>query len=136
MEIVRVQRLAQVGIVAALGAMLLGLVGVVLAWMGAPAVSAAILVAPGALLLVAAAYAVLESVRRPPAEWPSSYRRVATIFTWTAGIAAAAVIIATILALTHGTGASTAQTILIALLGMQGSVGLILLARYLAARAR
>ena len=43
---------------------------------------------------------------------------------------------ARILALTHGTGASTAQTVLIALLGMQGSVGLILLARYLTARAR
>lgn len=125
------QALMRLGSALALGALALGVIGALLAWMstGADAALPLVLLAPGlALLGPAGAFAAL-ALRSRPENWPETYRSCSRIALGAAGVATLAAILAGFALGLRA--ASVAQAILVVLLGLEGPLALWLSARRL-----
>ena len=118
-----IQALMRMGFALALGTLMLGTIGVLLAWLG-PAGSASLpllLLAPGIAMLIVAAVFTAYSLRENPEDWRDSYRSCARI-------ASAVAIIAGVL--TIGVAVALAvsgplfQVILVALIALEGPAAL------------
>ncbi len=127
---IRVQRLAQTGIVLAFGAILLGLVGLMMSWMGSEATTRLplMLVLPGGFMVVAATYLFVVAMRATPELWRGLYRTSARLLRVCAGISFASGPIVGILI--HSIE-PLIQMLLVAAVGLQSPLVLFLFARML-----
>ncbi len=130
----RLQRLAQIGIVLAFGAIILGTVGLVLSWMG-PASAGRLplmLVLPGGVMVMATAYLLFVATRSAPEKWREVYATASRLLMGGSGLAALSVPLVGIL--THS-GEPLLQSFLVAAVGLQGPLAMLLASRLLARSA-
>jgi hypothetical protein len=127
----RIRRLVRIGVYVAIGALVLGLVGVALAHSGAGVTSAAILISPGFVLLASSVWIIITALRTPPKFWKSAYARSAMVLQWGAALGAFLTIGAAVTLGTQSAPASTLQIVLITAVGLQGPLAMALLARSL-----
>ncbi|WP_182049508.1 hypothetical protein [Changpingibacter yushuensis] len=128
----QMQRLARMGIAMALGALALGVLGTLMVWMdgtGTFSGLAIILLVPGVLLLVSAGYLIFCALRSDPRTWVPTYTRVSQVLTLTAIVSGVAVIVAAILI--NG-DASALQTVLVAIVGLQGPIATYMISTHVA----
>ena len=127
---IRVQRLAQTGIVLAFGAILMGMVGLMMSWMGSEATTRLplMLVIPGGLMVAAAAYLFFVAMRATPELWRSLYQTSSRLLKACAAISLVSVPIVGIPIHSHE---PLIQAILVAAVGFQSPLVMFLLARML-----
>ena len=132
---IRLQRLAQIGIVLAFGAIIMCTVGLVLSWMGPDSAGRLplMLVVPGGVMVLAAAYLLLGATRTAPEDWRRLYRNGSGLLLVGACIAAVTVPAAGIL--TH-TDEPLLQAFLVGAVGLQGPLAMLLLSRLLGRSAK
>lgn len=131
----RLQRLAQAGIALALGAIMMGVVGLIAAWIGDGGSShiALILIGPGGLMVAAAAYMMIGAIRTEPDAWQPCYQRSVYVLQTAALLAFVATIATAVFV--HG-DAPAPQILLIAFVGLQGPIAMYLVTRQLSRALR
>ena len=132
---IRLQRLAQIGIVLAFGAIIMGTVGLAMSWMGPDSAGRLplMLVVPGGVMVLAAAYLLLGATRTAPEDWRRLYRTASGLLL--AGACVAALTVPTVGILTHSEE-PLPQAFLVGAVGLQGPLAMLLLSRILARSAR
>ncbi len=127
---IRVQRLAQTGIVLAFGAILMGVVGLMMSWMGSDdnARLPLMLVLPGGLMVVAAAYLFYLTLRARPESWQKLYRASSGILKVCATVSFASV---PIMGFLIHSDEPLIQTLLVAAVGLQGPALMLFLSHLL-----
>lgn len=118
-----IQALMRMGFALALGTLMLGMIGLLLAWLG-PSESTSLpllLLAPGVAMLVVAAAFTVYSLRESPQAWRDSYRSCARIASGAAVLAAVATLA---LAVAFALSGSAFQVLLVALISFEGPVAL------------
>ena len=127
---IRVQHLAQTGIVLAFGAILMGMVGLMMSWIGSDGTARLplILVVPGGLMVAAAAYLLYLAMRARPESWQKLYRTSSRLLKACAAVSCASVPVVGFLV--HSS-APIIQTLLVAAVGLQSPLVMFLLARML-----
>ncbi len=127
---IRVQRLAPTGIVLAFGAILMGMVGLMMSWMGSDGTARLplMLVLPGGLIVAAAAYLLYLAMRARPESWQKLYRVSARLLNMFAMVSFISVVVVGFLV--HSS-APIIQTLLVAAVGLQSPLVMVLLARML-----
>ncbi len=128
---IRLQRLAHIGIVLAFGAIILGSVGLVLSWMGSDSAGRLplMLIIPGGVMVLAAAYLLFGAMRTAPEDWRHLYRTASVLLLTGACVAAATV---PVVGIVMHAGEPMPQTLLVGAVGLQGPLAMILLSRLLA----
>ncbi|MDN6487024.1 MAG: hypothetical protein L0K34_06015 [Ancrocorticia sp.] len=131
----RVQRLAQSAIILALGAVVMGAVGILTSWFGDAASShvALILVIPGGVMVLVAAYILWLARRTEPDNWRGAYKRAVIGLETGALIGFFATIITAVMVRAD---VPTPQVLLIALVGIQGPFAMFLLTRQMSRALR
>ena len=127
----RIQALARMAFVLAIGALMLGFIAFLLSWI-APNKDAKgvpmLLLAPGVALLIAGILLLVKALRSEAGEWPDTYRRCATVLRAIALVTLVAIVI---LAVVFAGSANIWQLILVALIGLQAPVALLATARHM-----
>lgn len=117
-------RLAHVGVFSAIGALVMGIVGIFLVWLGEAGITASILLIPGAVLLVSAGFPLVRALRGAPASWRTHYAAVARAYRILAVLAATLSLTAAIVAGVRGVSSSVPQLILLTIVALQGPASL------------
>lgn len=126
----RLQRLAQAAIALAFGAILMGIVGLLAAWLGHGSSThvALILIVPGGLMVLVAAYMLALALRVDPDDWRPAYKKIVRMLEIAATVAFLATVVTAVIVRADG---PAPQILLIALVGIQGPFAMYLLTRQL-----
>ncbi len=127
----RLQRMAQSAIILAFGAVIMGSVGILAAWLGDGTAThiALILIFPGGLMVLVAAYMILLALRTDLDDWRLAYTRSIFALKMGAVLAILATVITAVIVRTDG---SLPQILLIALVGIQGPIAMFFIALQMA----
>ncbi|MFT3943663.1 MAG: hypothetical protein QM705_07550 [Ancrocorticia sp.] len=127
---IRVQRLAQIGIVLTFGAIVMGVVGLMMSWMGSDDTARLplILVLPGGLMVASATYLFYLAMRAQPESWQKVYHVSARLLN---ALAIAAFASVPVVAFLIHSGEPLIQTLLVAAVGCQGPALMYFLSRLL-----
>lgn len=131
-EVKRTQALARMAFLLCIGALMLGFIAVLLSWIapeeadtGAPL----LLLAPGVILLVAGVLLIVRAFRSNPNEWQQTYLSCAKVLKILALISALAIVVLVVVFIVMNS--SALQLVLVALIGLQASLALLSVARYM-----